>query len=83
MSGLDNQPQNPLTDDERRLVDANANHIGECPNPECDRTVQVYDMTDDGVLYASHEEDRFGLASRSPRGETDGCRISAENDPTR
>ena len=55
---------------------------GACPNPDCDLTPEVADLTQDGTLYIAHEEDGVGLASRTPRGETDGCRIDAEHDYT-
>lgn len=76
-------PDNPLSEREKRIIEANAELQGEeCPDPDCDLTVKVVDLTDDDTLYVSHEEDRVGMASRSPRGETDGCRISPEADPT-
>lgn len=84
------RPENPLTDRQDRIVEANANLPDECPNPECDLTPEVADLTRSasgeggrgGQLYIVHEEDGVGLASRTPRGENDGCRISAANDPT-
>lgn len=76
------RPTNPLTDREQRIVAANAHLPGECPNPDCDLTPEVADLTQDGTLYIAHEEDGVGLASRTPRGETDGCRIDAEHDYT-
>jgi hypothetical protein len=77
-----NVPSSPLTEREKRIVQANSEIEGECPNPDCDLTVDVCDLTSDGVLYVSHEEDGVGLASRTDRGETDGCRVSPEFDPT-
>lgn len=75
------QPRNPLTTREERIVDGNSALQGEeCPS--CGRTVDVVDLTDDGTLYVVHESDGVGLASRSPRGETDGCRLTDEQDPT-
>lgn len=71
----------PLTQREERIIDANSELQGEeCP--ECGRTVNVCDLMDDGTLYVSHEGDRAGINSRSPRGETDGCDVDPENDPT-
>lgn len=75
--------ENPLTDRAERIIEANAGVVdNECPNPDCDRTVRVADVTSDGTLYVSHEGDGTGLDSRSERGETDGCRIDPEHDPT-
>lgn len=76
------RPTNPLTNREQRIVEANAHLPGACPNPDCDLTPEVADLTQDGTLYIAHEEDGVGLASRTPRGETDGCRIDAEHDYT-
>jgi len=84
------RPENPLTDRQERLVAANAHLPDACPNPECDRTPEVADLTRSasgeggrgGQLYIVHEEDGVGLASRSSRGETDGCRIGHEHDYT-
>lgn len=74
---------NPLTRDDKRLIEANAELPGaECPAEGCDCTVEAVDVTPDGALYVAHESDRLGVNSRSRRGETDGCRVSAENDPT-
>lgn len=81
---LDRRPENPLSDREQRIVEANA-QLGEseeCPAEGCDLTPHVCDLTEDGTLYVAHEEDGVGLASRTPRSETDGCRVQAENDPT-
>lgn len=75
-------PSNPLTDREQRIIQANSEIEGECPHPDCERTVHVCDLTQDGTLYVSHESDGVGLDSRSPRGETDGCRVPEQNDPT-
>lgn len=75
-------PENPLTDRESRIIEANADLPDACPNEECDCTPHVADLTADGTLYVSHEEDGAGRRSRSPRGETDGCRISPESDYT-
>jgi hypothetical protein len=76
------RPTNPLTTREERIVEANAHLPESCPNPDCDFTPEVADLTQDGTLYIVHEEDGVGMASRSPRGETDGCRIDPENDYT-
>lgn len=76
------RPTNPLTNREQRIIEANAHLIESCPNPDCDLTPEVADLTSDGTLYIAHEEDGVGLASRTPRGETDGCRIGHENDYT-
>jgi hypothetical protein len=77
-----NLPSSPLTRRDERLIEANSLLDTECPNPDCDRTVDVVDLADDGSLYVAHEDDRLGMGSRSDRGETDGCTISATNDPT-
>ena len=78
-----NTPQNPLTEREQRIVEANNELNGEeSPLPECDLTVAACDLTDDGTLYVSYEEDGVGLQSRTQRGETDGDRVPAEYDPT-
>lgn len=76
------RPTNPLTNREERIVEANAHLPESCPNPDCDFTPEVADLTSDGTLYIAHEEDRVGMQSRSPRGETDGCRIDPEHDYT-
>jgi len=69
--------ENPLTEDEERVIDANAVLQGEeCP--ECEREVRIVDLGQDGDLYVSHVGDGAGLQSRSDRGETDGCSISDE-----
>lgn len=73
--------ENPLTDREQRIIKANAD-LTECPNPNCDLTPDVADVSPDGTLYVAHEEDGVGLDSRSPRGERDGCRIEPVNDFT-
>lgn len=71
--------ENPLTENEERVIDANAELQGEeCPDPECEREVHVVDLSNDGTLYVSHVGDGAGLRSRSDRGETDGCRITDE-----
>jgi hypothetical protein len=82
MSGSVGRPENPLTDRESRIIEANAHLPEECPNPDCEFTPEVADLTSDGTLYVVHEEDGVGMQSRSPRGETDGCRIDAEHDYT-
>lgn len=75
--------QNPLSRRERRVIKSNATMSGmDCPNPDCALTVNVCDVSDSGELYVSHEEDGVGLDSRTARGETDGCHVSPENDPT-
>lgn len=76
------RPTNPLTERESRIIEANGLDMTECPNPECDLTPEVCDLTSDGTLYVVHEEDGVGMASRTPRGETDGCRVPPEHDPT-
>lgn len=75
-------PESPLTEREERIIEANDLLGSDCPNPECDRTPRVADLTDDGTLYVSHEGDTAGLDSRAGRGETDGCRVPPEHDPT-
>lgn len=72
-------PESPLSDREERIVEANAT-VESCP--ECGRDVEAVDVLSDGTLYVSHEGDRVGTASRSPRGATDGCRVGHEHDPT-
>jgi hypothetical protein len=80
------KPENPLSMREKRIVEANAqiqrDEIVECPCTDCSLTPNVADVTADGHLYISHEEDGVGLDSRTPRGETDGCRVPAKQDPT-
>jgi len=82
VTGTDSRPRNPLTDREERIIEANANLPDACPNPDCEFTPEVADLTSDGTLYVVHEEDRVGMQSRTPRGETDGCRVPSEHDPT-
>lgn len=78
-----NSPINPLTEREQRIVEANSELNGEqSPIPDCDLTVTACDITSDGMLYVSYEEDGVGLDSRTPRGQTDGDRVPAEYDPT-
>lgn len=73
---------NPLAERTERIIDANADlNGGECPDPECDRTVECCDVSD-GMLYVVHESDGVGLDSRSPRGKKDGCLISTDHGPT-
>lgn len=76
------KPTNPLTDRQERIVEANAHLPDVCPNPNCDLTPNVADLTADGTLYISHEEDSVGLNSRTDRGDTDGCRVDPSEDPT-
>lgn len=74
---------NPLSTEAQRIVKVNAGMLeDECPNPDCDLTPDVADVSPDGRLYVSHEEDGVGLDSRTERGETDGCLIAPSNDPT-
>lgn len=74
---------NPLSTEEQRIISANAGLIENgCPNPDCELTPDVADVSPDGRLYVSHEEDDVGLDSRTERGETDGCLIAPSNDPT-
>lgn len=73
-------PENPLTRREKRVIRSNGQMQGE-PCPECGRTVHVVSLTDGNRLYVSHEDDGVGLDSRSDRGETDGCRLDAEQEP--
>lgn len=79
---MNRRPVSPLSDREERIIDANAEIEDECPNPDCDLTPDVADLASDGTLYVAHEEDGVGMNSRSPRGETDGCRVPPEFDPT-
>jgi len=74
--------QNPLTTREQRIIEANSVIQDSCPNPDCDITPTAVDLTEDGTLYVSHVEDGVGLGSRSAHGDTDGCRIGPEEDPT-
>lgn len=80
------QPTSPLTDRDERIIEANAmiddGEMDECPNPECDLTPAVCDLTDDSHLFVTHESDGVGLDSRTPRGERDGCKVDPSNDPT-
>lgn len=79
---MNGRPESPLTTREERIIEANQTIGDDCPNPECDKTPRVADLSDDGTLYITHHEDGVGLESNSPRGETDGCRVPAEHDPT-
>lgn len=74
--------ENPLTSREERIIEGNALDLGECPNPDCDLTPEVADVTSDGHLFVVHEEDGVGLDSRTKRGESDGCEIDPKHDPT-
>lgn len=76
------RPTSPLTNREERIIEANAHLPESCPNPDCEFTPEVADLTSDGTLYIAHEEDRVGVSSRTPRSETDGCRIGHEHDYT-
>jgi hypothetical protein len=74
--------ENPLTLREKRIIEANAMALDSCPNPDCDLTPEVADLTADGHLFVVHEEDGVGLDSRTKRGEQDGCKIDPKHDPT-
>lgn len=71
----------PVTDRERRIIEANATIDNTCPNPDCDKTPVAADLSEDGTLYVVHEEDGVGIEGMTKVGPR-GCHIEPENDPT-